>query len=72
MVQKVQNLVTNSAKLVSHLFRSKTFRSQGKKGNLFTYTVHCVHEMKTNHLFLRRHTTILGMKVRQEFLLKAS
>lgn len=72
MMQKVQNIVTGTATFASHSFSSKTSSSQGKKGKLFTYTVHCVHEIKTKHLLLRRHTTILGMKIRQEFLLRAS
>lgn len=53
-MQKVQNIVTRTAKFVSRVFSSKTSSSQDKKGNLFTYTVHCVHEIKTNHLLPRR------------------
>ena len=71
-MQKVQNIVTGTAKFASHVFSSKTSSSQGKKGKLFTHTVHCVHEIKTKYLLLRRHTTILGLKIRQEFLLRAS
>lgn len=71
-MQKVQNVVTYTAEFVNHTFSFRTSSSQGKRGNLFTYIVHSVHEIKRNCLSLRGHTTVLGMKTRPEFLLRFS
>jgi hypothetical protein len=72
MIQKVQTIVIYTAKFVSYIFIPKTSSSQGRKGILFTFKAHSVHEIKTNHVLFREHTTILGMKIRQKFLLRTS